>query len=41
MTGVTIGELLDKVFYGDEIEFQINDIFYSRNFFQQQVPTDG
>ncbi len=28
MTGMTIGELLDKVFYGDEIEFQINDMTY-------------
>lgn len=36
MTGMTIGELLDKVFYGDEIEFQINDMTY---FTKELFPT--
>ena len=28
MTGMTIGEFIDKVFYGDEIEFMLDGVTY-------------
>lgn len=38
MTGMTIGEFIDKVFYGDEIEVMLDDVTYfiQRTFFNHK-----